>query len=162
MWRNPRETLLLRWNWKASLFSSLCRGGLFFAVNAGAGLDAALSAMYTEFVYRSLTAGFYGAITQQFRKAEPRWLASILVGAGIPLVSHSIELTVHWLRGTPHLRASIGASVAFTIVSTVFNLHAMREGVLVVGEGGGSLLADLRSLPRVIFTFVIPARGPRS
>lgn len=162
LWRNPQETLLLRWNWKASLFSSLFRGGLFFAANAGAGVDAALGAMYAEFAYRSLTAGFYGAITQQFRRAEPCWLAATMVGAGVPLVSHSIELAVHWLRGTPHLRSSIAASVVFTIVSTLFNLHAMREGVLLVGESGGSLAADLRSLPRVIFSFVIPGRGRRS
>ena len=161
LWRHPRETLLMRWNWKASLFSSLCRGGLFFAANAGAGLDAALGAMYAEFAYRSLTAGFYGAITQQFRRAEPRWLAASMVGAGVPLVSHAIEFAVHWLRGTPHLRSSIAASVVFTIVSTLFNLHAMREGVLVVGEGSSSLRADLRRLPRVIFSFVIPQRGRR-
>ena len=129
--------------------------------NAGAGVDAALGAMYTEFLYRSVTAGFYGAITQQFRRAEPRWLAAFVVGAGIPLVSHAIEFTVHWLRGTPNLRASIAASVAFTIVSTLFNLHAMREGVMVVGEGSGSLFEDLRSLPRVIFSFVLPNRERR-
>jgi hypothetical protein len=161
LWRNPQETLLRRWNWKASLFSSLCRGGLFFAVNAGAGLEAALGAMYAEFAYRSVTAGFYGAITQQFRRAAPRWLAASVVGMGVPLVSHAIEFTVHWLRGTPHLQTSIAASVGFTVISTLFNLHAMREGILVVGDGGGSLFADLRSLPRVIFSFVMPNRTRR-
>ena len=105
-----------------------------------------------------MTAGFYGAITQQFRGAEPRWAAVWVVGAGIPVVSHTIEFAVHWLRGTPHLRSSVLASVCFTIFSTLFNLHAMREGVLLAGEGSGSLLADLRSIPRVMRSLVRPNR----
>jgi hypothetical protein len=85
-----------------------------------------------------------------------------LVGAGIPVVSHSIEFAVHWLRGTPHLRSSVLASVCFTIVSTLFNLHAMREGVLLAGEGSASLLADLRSIPRVIRSLVFSNRERRN
>jgi hypothetical protein len=50
--------------------------------------------------------------------------------------------------------ANILASVCFTVISTLFNLHAMREGVLVVGENGGSTASDMRSLPKTIFTFV--------
>jgi MFS superfamily sulfate permease-like transporter len=161
LFKNPSETLVKRWNWKASLFSSLCRGTLFFAVNAGAGMNAALGAMYAEFAYRSMTAGFYGAITQQFRRAEPRWAAAWLVGLGIPVVSHLIEFAVHWLRGTPHLRSSVIASVCFTVVSTLFNLHAMREGVLLAGAESSSLWEDLQSLPRVVISFLVPARKPR-
>jgi MFS superfamily sulfate permease-like transporter len=117
--------------------------------------------MYAEFAYRSLTAGFYGAITQQFRRAEPRWAAVWLVGAGIPVVSHTLEFVLHCLRGTPHLRSSVLASVCFTVISTLFNLHAMREGVLLAGEGSGSLVEDLRSVPRLIRSFVIPNRERR-
>jgi hypothetical protein len=160
LFQNPSETLIRRWNWKASLFSSLCRGTLFFAVNAGAGMDAALGAMYAEFAYRSVTAGFYGAITQQFRRAEPRWAAAWLVGLGIPVVSHLIEFAVHWLRGTPHLRSSVIASVCFTVFSTLFNLHAMREGVLLAGAESGSLWEDLQALPRVVISLLVPARKP--
>lgn len=161
LFQNPSETLIKRWNWKASLFSSLCRGTLFFAVNAGAGIDAALGAMYAEFAYRSVTAGFYGAITQQFRRAEPRWAAAWMVGLGIPFVSHLIEFAVHWLRGTPHLRSSVIASVCFTVLSTLFNLHAMREGVLLAGTESGSLWEDLQALPRVVISFLAPVRKPR-
>ena len=112
--------------------------------------------MYAEFAYRSITAGFYGALTQNFRRAEPRWQASIAAGVGIPLFSHAIEFAIHSLRGTPNLRANILASVCFTIISTLFNLHAMREGVLWWAESGGSIrAADLRALyRRTIFTFV--------
>ena len=159
LWRDPRRTILLRWNWKSSLFSSLCRGALFFAMNLTAGLNAAAAAMVLEFVYRSITAGFYGAVTQQFRRAEPRWLASLIVGAGVPAFSHTTEIVIHWLRKTPNLRSSIAASVAFTVVTTLFNLHAMRHGVLVVGDGSRSIGSDLRAVPRTIWTFITSGFG---
>lgn len=130
------------------------RGGIFFTATSSAGLNAALGAMYTEFAYRSITAGFYGAVTQNFRKAEPRWQANLAAGAGVSIVSHALELAIHTLRGTPNLRANILASVCFTVISTLFNLHAMRQGVLVVGENGASIASDFRSLPRTILTFL--------
>lgn len=157
--RHPFDTLILHWNWKSSLFSSLCRGAIFFAANLGSGFNAALGAMCAEFAYRSITAGFYGAVTQRFRRAEPRWLAATVVGVGVPLVSHTIEFTVHWLRGTPHLKTSMSASVIFTIISTLFNLHAMRKGVLVVGQGSASIGSDLRSVPRTIVSFLTSGFG---
>ena len=96
---------------------------------------------------------------QNFRRAEPRWQASIAAGVGIPIFSHAIEFAIHSLRGTPNLRANILASVCFTVISTLFNLHAMREGVLVVGESGESIASDMRSLPKTIFTFVTSGFG---
>lgn len=152
--RDPHGILIARWNWKSAIFSSLMRGGVFFTATASAGINAALGAMYAEFAYRSITAGFYGALTQNFRRAEPRWQASLAAGLAIPVFSHTIEFAIHSLRGTPNLRANILASICFTIVSTLFNLHAMREGVLVVGENAGSVAADMRALPRTILTFL--------
>lgn len=142
---------LLLWNWKAALFSSLYRGGMFFAVNLGAGMHAALGAMGAEFAYRSVTAGFYGGLTQAASRTGPRRAA--LAAAGIVVLSHAIELTVHWLRGTPNLRASIAVSVVFTALSTLFNLHAMRRGVLVTGADSRSFLQDLRAMPRTLASF---------
>lgn len=152
---NPQDVLIARWNWKSAIFSSLMRGGIFFSATASAGLSAALGAMYTEFAYRSITAGFYGAVTQNFRKAEPRWQANLVAGAGVPCVSHAIELAIHTARGTPNLRANILASLCFSVVSTLFNLHAMREGVLVVGANRGSIASDIRSPLRTISTFLM-------
>ena len=157
--RDPQTVLIARWNWKSAIFSSLMRGGIFFSVTLNHGVNAALGAMYTEFAYRSITAGFYGALMQNFRRAEPRWQASIAAGVGIPTFSHAIEFAIHSLRGTPNLRANILASVCFTVISTLFNLHAMREGVLVVGESGESIASDMRSLPKTIFTFVTSGFG---
>ena len=33
--------------------------------------------MLTEFCYRAITAGFYGALTQAFRKVEPLWQGTL-------------------------------------------------------------------------------------
>jgi hypothetical protein len=153
--RNPGDLLVRRWNWKSAVLSPLFRSQIFLAVNLRAGWKAALGAMAAEFAYRSVAAGFCGALTQAFRGAEPAWMAGFAVAVLLPLLSHSIELLIHWFRGTPSLWASIAASAGFTAISTVFNWYAMRQGVFVVGEGSASLAADLRRIPRILLEFVI-------
>jgi hypothetical protein len=152
--RHPIDRIARRWNWKSAVLSSASRASLFFTANLAAGLDAAFAAMLTEFVFRGLTAGFYGGITQSFRRATPHWLASITVMVLLPISTHTTEFFVHWFRGTEKLAASLTVSVVFTVISTLFNLFAMRRGVLIVGEGRGTLLADLRQIPRLIVLFV--------
>jgi hypothetical protein len=154
----PGDLLLRKWNWKSAVFSSLIRAAIFFFCNLTAGMHAAEGAMLAEFVYRGITSGFYGAMTQAFRKAEPVWQASLTVMVLLPLSSHSIEFMVHLVRHTPHLRTSIVSSVCFTCISTLFNLYAMRRGVLVTGAGSGSVASDMRRIPGLIAGFV--AAGP--
>lgn len=110
--------------------------------------------MLVEFAYRGVTSGFYGAITQAFRRVEPPWLAGIVAGIMLPLLSHSLEFGVHYLCGTPKLRASFVSSLCFTVLSTTFNLYAMRRGALLVCSGAGSLMSDFRLMPRLITGFV--------
>ncbi len=114
-------------------------------------MHAALGAMGAEFAYRGITAGFYGGFTQVASRTGPRRAA--MATAGIIAMSHAVEFTVHWLRRTPNLRASIAVSVVFTALSTLFNLHAMRRGVLVTGAGSRSFLDDLRAMPRTLASF---------
>ena len=151
--------LLRRWNWKSALYSSLIRAGLFFSMNLTGGLRLAYAAMFTEFIYRVLTAGFYGALTQAFRKVEPRWQGTLAALLVLMTASHSVELFIHWLRGTPNLAASIAASACFTLLSTLFNLHAMRRGVFVTDQDERSLGEDLRRLPGLLWSFA--ASAPR-
>jgi hypothetical protein len=160
--RHPWRHLVRRWNYKAALTSAAARGLLFFAVNAGAGLEAAQQALVTEFALRFVTSGFYGALTQALSRAEPArhgWLASVIV---LPVCGHSLELAVHWARGTANLEASILLSMCLSGLSTSFNIFAMRHGVLTVGESRStSLLDDLRVLPHVALAFVrahVPSR----
>ena len=155
---NPGDTLLRRWNWKSALTSAIVRGGIFFTANLSAGLNAAFGVLLTEFVFRTLTSGFYGAILQAFRKAEPAWAAALTTMVLLPVCNHSLELLIHWWRGTPELARSIIASVCFTLLSTLFNFYAMRKGALIVGEGTPSLWHDLKQMPRIVGSFL--AAGP--
>jgi len=152
--RDPARILLRGWNWKSAMLSPLFRGGLFFLTNFSAGTEAASAALVTEFVFRAAFSGFYGAMTEAFRSARPRWAATLTVMALLPLANHSVEFLVHWLRHTPALLTSIAASAAFTSVSTAFNLFAMRRGVLIVGEQRQPLLQDLMRMPALILSFL--------
>lgn len=151
--RHPIDRVVRRWNWKAATLSAFSRALLFFAVNLTEGFAAAQAAFVTEFAVRAVTSGFYGTITQSFRLAEPKWAATAAAIVLLPLVSHSIEFAAHWVRGTEALAASISASALFTVISTAFHLHAMRQGVLTVGGGSQSLLADLKAMPGLLLSF---------
>jgi hypothetical protein len=152
--REPVKHLLHRWNWKSALLSSILRASLFFATNLTAGLPAAIAAMKTELVFRGITSGFYGALTEALRAAEPAWAAALTVMVLLPVANHSIEFFVHWLRGTQNLWSSILASVILTAFSTLFNFYIMRRGAMIVGRGRHSLAKDLARLPRLALDFV--------
>jgi hypothetical protein len=156
--RDPIDRLIRNWNWKSAVTSSLLRATIFFFANLAAGPKAAAGALLTELVLRALTSGFYGSLTEALREAEPGWLAGLTAAVLMPVANHSLELLVHWLRGTPKLANSILASVCFTAVSTLFNLYAMRRGALIVGENRQSLAHDLRRMPRLVGGFL--AAGP--
>jgi hypothetical protein len=157
--RHPVHKLIRRWNWKAALLSSLLRATIFFFTNLIAGWHAALGAMLAELVFRSITSGFYGAITESFSLARPAWAATAAAMVALPLLAHSLEFLVHWLRGTPKLGLSIGTSVAFTGLSTAFNLYAMRRGILTTSGSSQSLRHDLSQIPRLLLGFMLV--GPR-
>jgi hypothetical protein len=155
--RNPAETFYHRWNWKSAVLSATTRATLFFVANLAAGPGAATRALALEFAYRSLTAGFYGAMTESLSRATPAWLAGLAAMVLLPAVAHTIEFVVHYAGGTPRLADSVAASIAFTACSTLFHLFAMRRGALIVGEGRDSLAGDLRRMPRLIAAFVLVA-----
>jgi hypothetical protein len=157
--RRPQQILFL-WNWKSALLSVILRGPIFLAVSLRHGVESALAALFTELVFCMLSAGFYGAIVQEVRNAEPQWLTGVFITVVIPAVFQVLEYLLHWLRGTPHLRLAEIISLAVSAISGLFNWYAMRRGTLLVGGEGGSFGADLRSLPRLILNFiaVLPRR----
>lgn len=152
---DPWTPLVRCWNWKSALLSSLLRSSVFFGVNLGAGWKQALGAMLAEFAFRAVTAGWYGSITQSFRRVRPMWKALLALIPALLLFQHSLEFLLHWARGTPRLFASIGASVAFTFLSTTVNLALMRRNAFVVGPGSRSLLRDFTELPGLIRGFAV-------
>jgi hypothetical protein len=153
--RRPGENLIARWNWKSAILSAACRGSIFLVVNLGAGVLPASRALLVEFAFRSVSAGFFGTMTQALSTAQPRLAAAIAALVVLPVAAHSCEAVVHWLNGTPRLGASIAGSMAFTVVSTLFHLFAMRRGAFIVGEGRGPLLQDLARTPTLIGEFIV-------
>lgn len=153
--RNPYDHLIRRWNWKSAVTSAVIRGLIFLLVTLPAGRAAAAGAMIAETLYRAATSGFFGAITQRLSKVKPDWVAAVAAMLVLPILNHVGEFAVHWMRGTPRLAVNIGASVAFTIISTLFNLYIQKQGVLLVGEEKSlTLWEDLATIPRMIAGFV--------
>jgi len=155
---DPRRVLLGNWNWKTAIFGATFRATAFLCANLTSGWRAATSAMLAEFLCGAALSGFYGALTQAFSEAEPLWVVALCFGMLFPAVPHTIELAVHLLRATPHVRASFIASVVFTILSSLFTLYAMRRGALVVGAEGSGISDDLQRMPRLLGGFL--AAGP--
>jgi hypothetical protein len=150
----PGARILQAWNWKSATLSAGVRATIFLAANASAGWRAAWGAFGAELAFRACTSGFYGAATQAFAAARPTWGMSIAALVIISAVSHSLEFTVHYLRGTPALARSISWSVTFTMVSTLFHLFVMRRGALVVGADAAPITDDLRRMPRLVAEFL--------
>jgi hypothetical protein len=157
--RHPWRYVGSRWNYKSAVMSSSFRAVLFFVANLSAGPSAAVGAMMAEFAFRFATAGYYGALTQAFRRVRSERAATMAVMVLLPLIGHTVELSVHWWRGTPNLEESILASVGFTVISTAFNLFAMRRGALITGEGSSSLADDLARMPALFTAFLLSWRS---
>ncbi len=150
---NPYRHVIRRWNWKTACLSACFRGMVIMIANLAGGGAGAMAAMFTEVCYRALSSGFCSAVTQAFRFAQPAWMASVVTMALIPAISDTLEFTVHRTCGTQRLGATITATVIITAISTLIELFAMRRGVLVVGQNGGSLPKDLKKAPELFIAF---------
>ncbi len=154
------QQLLLLWNWKSALLSIVLRGPIFFGAAVRQGWKAAIAALFTESIFCALSAGFYGAVVQTMKDAEPQWLTGVFLTVVVPIIFQVLEYLLHWFRGTPHLRVAGIVSLVVSAVSALFNWYAMRRGTLLVGREGGGFGGDLRRLPRLLFEFfaVLPRR----
>ncbi len=150
MARTGVQKVLAAWNWKSALTSSVWRASVFFSTNLPAGLGAALAASRTEFLYRAVAAGFYGALTARLARCHNPRVGTATALVVLPLLAHSLEYLVHRWAGTERLASSMVASVAVTVATTRFNLFAMRRGLLLVGPGRGSLGSDVRRLASLL------------
>ena len=152
--RHP-ERLVLDWNWKSAVLSAAMRGAILFLANLTAGWRPASAAFIVEMLFRAGVSGVYGALTEAFARAQPAWAAFVTAMIVMPVTSQALQLLVHYLNGTPELRRSVWISTVVTLVSTAFNMFAMRRGALIVGDGRRPLLDDLRRLPRLIRDFML-------
>ena len=137
------------------MLSIILRGPIFLIATIRRGWETSLLTLLTEAVVCMLTAGFYGAVVQVLRNAEPEWLTLTFLTLVLPAIFQVVEYTLHWMRGTPHLRIVEIASIAVSALSAWFNWYAMRRGTLLVGGEGGSFGGDLRRLPRLIVGFLL-------
>ncbi len=148
------------WNWKAAWLSIILRGPIFLAATIQRGWRATVAAVATECFFCALSAGFYGALIQSLRGAEPQWLTIIFFTAIVPAVFQVLEAYLHWVRGTAHLRIAESASIVVSAISSLFNWYAMKRGTLLVGGEGESFGSDLKRLPRLLVSFaaLLPQR----
>src|SRR5271165_905220 len=118
------QRLLLLWNWKAAWLSIILRAPIFLAATINRGWKTALTAVLTECFFCAVSAGFYGALIQNLRDAEPQWLTIAFFTLVVPAIFQILEAYLHWVRGTPHLRIAESASIVVSAVSSLFNWYA--------------------------------------
>jgi hypothetical protein len=165
--RHPLQ-LITRWNWKAVLLAVLVRASIYlvtYSIRHEAWI-VILTAMVFEAISRFLTTGVAGALVQSFRKAQPLWLANLIVSVLLPAFSHTVEYITHYTQETYFSdmfaasqnngrQNTFPISVLFSVVSVLFNLYAMRNGALLVGAGEETqtLRKDFAQIPSLIFNF---------
>jgi len=162
--------IISRWNWKSAVLGAVLRSSFYFTVYQASGEKwlVVLTAVIVEFASRFITTGIAGAIVQSFRRATPFWLANLIVSVSLPAFSHTVEFIVHYAQerylydifaastDSVARRRTFAISVLFSVVSALFNLFAMKHGVLLVGAGEEtqSLGSDIKKMPRMIGEFV--------
>jgi hypothetical protein len=151
--RNPL-TIVVLWNWKAALLSMFLRGPIFLVASVRSGREAVLLSLATELFFCAATAGFYGAIVQAFRKAQPQWLTLLFITVILPAILQGFEFLLHWARGTPHLRLAELVSTSVSGISAIFNWYVMSRNALLVGPEGARFKQDLARLPMLLLSFI--------
>lgn len=162
--------LVTRWNWKSVLLAVIVRGSFYFTVYKASRESwlVTMTAVLVESFFRFLTAGVAGALVQSFRKAKPIWMANLIVSIVLPTFSHVVEFAAHYIQEKYYYdvfaasensgrQRTFAISVLFSVISVLFNLYAMRNGVLLVGAGVAtkSLWGDLKQIPKLASEFTV-------
>jgi hypothetical protein len=150
----PWKTFVVDWNWKAALLSASFRGVLFLFVAVPRG-PGAMRMVWIELIFRVMVGGFWGSLLQAFRVARPAWLAGLLAAVLLPAAAHILEYLALQAGHATHIGAGMVVSIAVSVGSLLLNWFLMRKGVLITGDGSGSLGADLRRLPRLLAAFFL-------
>ncbi|MFV0389479.1 MAG: hypothetical protein ACK5NT_12070 [Pyrinomonadaceae bacterium] len=166
--RHPLQ-IITRWNWKSALLGAILRASFYFTVYKASkeNLWVTMSAVLVEFGFRFFTSGVSGALIQSFRKATPKWLATMIISISLPIFSHTIEFLTHYYQETyfanvfpkseNHARqVAFAVSVFISLLSALFNIFMFRNGVMLVGAGKETRTFgnDLKMIPFLIAEFV--------
>ena len=157
--RHPGRHFVRGWNTKAAALSALYRAVIFFFTTLKAGVEAALAALTVEAVFRVVASGFYGAVAQALRHAQPLWLSALIVTLALPAAIQALEALVHLQAGTPHLWRGLLVSTIAAGLSSLFMWFAMRRGAFLVGEDARPFREDLQHYPYLLAEFLLA--GPR-
>lgn len=153
--RNPWHYLILRWNGKAAILSAIFRGVIFLVASIKSHHAGRASGILAEALFGAVSAGFFGALTQALRFAQPGWLAALLLAGIFPLTFQLGDFFFHAALGTQVFRIGMISSAVFTVFSSTFNLYIMRRGTLLVGDEGTPFSQDMGALPRLALMFVV-------
>lgn len=172
LFRHPAQ-IITRWNWKSAFLGSMLRGSFYFSVYQAAREKGIviLTAVLVEVVFRFITSGISGALIQSFRKAKPAWIATMIITVSLPAFSHTIEYITHYAQEeyfseilpaaeNSARQQAFAVSVLVSVLSAMFNIFMMRNGVMLVGAGdeSKSFVSDLRNIPYLVseFTLFLP------
>ena len=170
--KHPAQ-IITRWNWKSALLGALLRGSFYFSVYQAARENGLviLTAVLVEVIFRFITSGISGSLIQSFRKAKPAWLATMIITVSLPVFSHTIEFLTHYAQEeyfndilpaaeNSARQQAFAVSVLVSVLSAMFNIFMMRNGVMLVGAGEDtkSFRSDLRNIPYLVseFTLFLP------
>lgn len=151
----PYDTFILRWNWKAAVLSAATRAPIFLLIALGHGWRQASVAMLVEAAFRAGSTGFFAAATQALRKAQPAWLALLLMLTGFPLLTLALDGLLHTAMHTPNLAVGMKVSLVLSALASMFDWYAMRRGTLLVGEEANGFWSDLKTLPLLAMSFLL-------
>lgn len=161
--------IITRWNWKSAMLGAVLRASFYFTVYNASKENWAvtLTAVAVEFAFRFFTSGISGSLVQSFRRAQPVWLATLIVSILLPAFSHSVEYITHYAQESyfntvfassenNSRQKAFAVSVLFSILSALFNLFIMRHGVLLVGAGRETktFWNDIKMIPALVVEFL--------
>lgn len=166
--RHPVQ-MLTRWNWKAALVGAVIRSFFYLTVYQASQEKwlVTLTAVLLELAFRFFSTGVIGSITQSFRNAQPQWAAMVFASTVLPVIGQIVEFITHWGQETyfnnvfaasenSSRQRAFAISMLISILSSLFNLFAMRDGVLLVGAGEESktLREDAKLIPALLLEFI--------
>ncbi len=162
--------IIRRWNWKSALLGAALRASFYFTVYKASRESwlVTMTAVLVELSFRFITSGISGSLVQSFRRASPAWLAMGIVTISLPIFGHTVEFFTHYVQEnyfSAVFPASINSSrqkafavsVLISVLSALFNIFLMRNGIMLVGAGEETktLWHDVKAIPSMLYEFVL-------
>ncbi len=133
--------------------SAVARSLVYLAAMTHSRVDKG-AVVLVEIAYVTLTAGIYAGLQQQALNLRSRLLGNVTVAFGVPVLAQALDWAAHRLAGAASPSRATVAVCIFAIISALFHLHVMRNGVFLTGGQGHSLAGDFRRIPRLLAGFV--------